>query len=103
VEHLGGWSYLSGLLVYLIPILILLISRRDFRSYGITLENWRYSLDLAMSVFPIKLLPWLLGIGAILVLDRDYTDISIALILSTGNVLALAWLFLALKRTKQKT
>jgi hypothetical protein len=56
-----------------------------------------------MSVFPIKLLPWLLGIGAILVLDRDYTDISIALILSTGNVLALAWLFLALKRTKQKT
>ena len=100
VENLGGWSYLSGLLLYLVPILILIITKRNFQQYGMNFKNWKCSLDLAMAVFPIKLLPWLLGIGAMLILGQSYTDISIALILTGGYILALIWLLWSLKRYK---
>jgi membrane protease YdiL (CAAX protease family) len=102
VKNLGGWSYLGGLLLYLVPLLILAITRRDFRGYGITCKHWRQSLDLAMHVFPIKLLPWFLGIAAIFILNQDYTDISVALILTGGYVLAIILLFLSLNRYQHK-
>ena len=103
VAHLGGWSYLSGFLLYLVPLLILLLTKRDVREFGITLKNWRQSLDLAMHVFPIKLLPWFLGITAILILDQDYTDISISLILTAGYILAIVLLLRSLSRYQNQT
>lgn len=102
VKNLGGWSYLGGLLLYLVPLLILIIARRDFRSYGITCKHWQQSLDLAMHVFPIKLLPWFLGIAAMFILNQDYTDLSVALILTGGYMLAIVLLFFSLNRYQQK-
>jgi len=34
-----GWSYLGGLLMILIPVSILILARRNFESYGLTLKG----------------------------------------------------------------
>lgn len=102
VENLGGWSYLSGVLSFFVPTLILLIARRDFKNYGITFKNLRQSLDFAMKVFPIKLIPWFLGIGVLMLLKTSYTDIRVAAVLTLGYLIAIFFLGLLLRNYQLK-
>ena len=102
VNNLGGWSYLGGLLNFIVPGLILVITKRDFKAYGITLKHWKASLDLAMSVFPIKLIPWILGIVVMLVLGASYTDVRVSLVLTLGYLAAILLLFFSLRNLERR-
>jgi len=37
-----GWSYLGSFLLILIPVFILVLARRNFESYGLTVKGWRH-------------------------------------------------------------
>ena len=41
-----GWSYFGHILCFLVPVLILLLARRSFTTYGLNLAvNWRSSIQ----------------------------------------------------------
>lgn len=103
VQHFGGWSYLGGVLSFLIPTLILFITRRSFKDNGITIKNWQQSLDIAMKVFPIKIIPWCLGIVALMLLNTSYTDIRVAIVLTVGYLFAIPLLLVSLRNCRQKS
>lgn len=43
-----GWTYTGGFLLIGIPILILLVTKRKFEVYGVTLKKWREALDIGL-------------------------------------------------------
>ncbi len=48
-----SWSYIAGALLILIPVIIILIAKRDFGNYGFILKEWRYNLNIGMKCFLI--------------------------------------------------
>ncbi len=47
----GRFSFIEYALIISITLLILVITRRDLASYGISLRNFRYHLDIAVTAF----------------------------------------------------
>lgn len=43
------WKYFVQTISVLIPVSILLLTKRSFESYGFTLKRWRYNLNVAMT------------------------------------------------------
>ena len=53
-----GWSYIGGSLGVVAAVTLLLLTRRDFAAYGLTLHSWRSSLDLGMTCYLILMIPF---------------------------------------------
>ncbi len=49
-----GWSYIGGSLMIVIPLFILFLTKRNFKSYGITCGEWRETLDIGMTFVFIR-------------------------------------------------
>lgn len=91
---------IPGLYQIIIPICILLLTRRDFESYGLTIKRWRYNLDVGMTCYLVLMVPW----GLFLVLFRygiSYTEMRGAMLLGVGELLAL-FLLLSILRKQEK-
>lgn len=52
-KRFESWSYIAGALLILIPVIIILIAKRDFGNYGFILKEWRYNLNIGMKCFLI--------------------------------------------------
>ena len=93
-----GWSYFTGFLTVLLPILVMVFQKREFESYGLTLRRWETSLDAGLKgclylVAPQILLTLLSSEGA----AYRYMDGSLVL-----SVSMLVTLFLLLRRLTGK-
>ena len=71
-----GWSYLQGVLLILVPLVILLLTGRSLQAYGITLEGWRQGLSVGMKCYLMRFVP----LGTLLVMQLFgyiYTELTI--------------------------
>lgn len=53
-----GWSYISDILLILIPVIILLLTKRNFEHYGFTLKRWKHNLSVGLTCYLIRLIPF---------------------------------------------
>lgn len=98
---IGAWErgvtnrqFLEYAVMIAVPLLVLLVSRRDLASYGISLQNLRYHLDIAATAFiPVAVASVALSV----VSDRTWDG---ALILSAIQVALLLVLGLLLRRKR---
>ena len=44
-QRVLGWSYFTGFLLVLLPTLVMVLQKREFELYGLTLRRWETSLD----------------------------------------------------------
>ncbi len=93
-----GWSYFAGFLMVLVPMLVMVIQKRELEGYGLTLRRWETSLDVGLKgclylVGPRLLLTLLSSRGA----AYRYADGSLAL-----SVSMFLMLFLLLRRLTGK-
>ncbi len=93
-----GWSYISGILLILIPVVILLLTNRDFEHYGFTLKEWRYNLNVGMKCYLIRLIPLSL-ILLLLYLHISYIGIAGGLVLAVGEIPAILLVLQTLRRS----
>ena len=89
-----GWSYFTGFLTALLPILVMVFQKREFELYGLTLRKWETSLDAGLKgylylVAPQIILTLLSSEGA------AYRHMDGSLVLSVSMLVAL---FLLLRR-----
>lgn len=87
-----GWSYVSGVLLILVPVAILLLTGRSFSKYGLTLKDWRVGLGVGMKCYLISLVP----LGALYLMHRlgyMYTEPVASVVISMGEATAV-YLFL---------
>lgn len=103
LRGLSGWSlrYASGVMQIVVPVLILIVARRDFAAYGLTGKRWQYNLDVGLSGYVVQLIPWGLGFGLIAALGSSYTRPAGALILAATSLIASWALFAHLRRREQ--
>lgn len=96
-----GWSYVAGVIGILVPIAILLLTRRSFESYGLTLKGWKYNLDVGMTCYLVLLIPYGLLIGLLLIFHTSYMEMPGAAVLAAGEILAL-YLILSILRRRER-
>ncbi|MCL4435195.1 MAG: CPBP family intramembrane metalloprotease [Thaumarchaeota archaeon] len=93
-----GWSYIGGILLILIPVIILLLAKRDFGHYGFSLKEWKYNLSVGMSCYLIRLIPFSLLL-LLFYLHISYMGLVGGLVLAVGETLAILLLLLTLRRS----
>ncbi len=87
-----GQLYLNGFFMVAIPIAILLIARRDRAAYGFTLKGWQANLQIGLTCYLLRLIPWGLGFGIMSFLHLSYNGPGGALILAISYCFAIALL-----------
>lgn len=93
------WSYVAGFLMFLIPVSILLLTRRDFDSYGLTRKRWKYNLDVGLTCYVVLLIPYGLMLAWILRTHISATEDMGGSVVSTfGYIIAIYLLLLILRR-----
>jgi membrane protease YdiL (CAAX protease family) len=83
-----GWSYVSGALLILVPVAVLLLTGRDFKRYGLTMEGWRQGLGVGMKCYLISFVP----LGTMLIMHRlgyMYTDPVASAAIAIGEAAAI--------------
>ena len=57
-----GWSYSVPLVCFvIIPAIAILLTRRNWAEYGVSLANWRTNLDIGVKAFLVRFIPDLFG------------------------------------------
>ncbi len=91
-------SYLAGALLFLLPLGVMLLTRRDLADYGLTLKRWRYNLDVGLTAYLVRFISWGAGLGLIFWLHSGYQQMAGALILSLTALIEIVVLFSILRR-----
>jgi membrane protease YdiL (CAAX protease family) len=99
ISPAGAWvrrvthrSFLEYAVMIAVPLLLLLVSRRDLASYGISLRNPRYHLKVTITAFiPVAM-------ADVVLRFVDYTALGGALILTATWIAVLVVLGLLLRR-----
>lgn len=96
---LFGWSFLGGSFLIIVPVLILLVFRRNFADFGLTLANWPLGLDLGLVGYLLSLIPWLIGFGLLMsFFQTGYEQFAGAVILSVCYLLVIMLLLVILRK-----
>lgn len=90
-------SYISGAMLFLIPIGIIWITHRDWAAYGFTLHDWREGLDIGMMGYLIRMISGF-GIGIVMYIGLSYRSLPGALILLGLALVEIALLLVILRR-----
>ena len=88
VQNLG-WSYIGGLLFF-IPALVIWLARRNWADYGVSFANWRTNLDIGIKAFLVTLIPFVLGLGSLMLLGLDYRDLTGGALAALATIVAIA-------------
>ena len=96
-------SYLSGAAMILIPVLLLILTRRDFAAYGFTLEGWRDNLDVGLTCYVVRFVSWGAGLGLIYWLRTGYRETPGALILSATSLVEIVLILAILRQREGRT
>jgi len=59
-QRVLGWSYFTGFLMVLLPILAMILQKREFELYGLTLRRWETSLDVGLKGYLYLVAPQIL-------------------------------------------
>lgn len=93
-----GWSYIAGILLILIPVIILRVTKRDFGHYGFTLKEWRYNLNIGMKGYLVQIIP-LFSLVFLSSFQISYTGIIGGSIIAAIYIPAILLLLLWLRRS----
>lgn len=95
-----GWSY-SGMLIFVgIPALLILLTRRNWAEYGVSLADWRTNLDIGIKAYLVRIIPYVFGIGGAMWLMLDRDQLSGGAFVALMEVVGLAVMLWVLNRQK---
>lgn len=94
-------SYIAGILMFIIPLGIIWLTRRKWADYGVTLQNWQYNLDVGLTCYPVRMISWIGGLGAIGILHSAYDQPVGALILTVTSLIEIGVILLIFRSHDQ--
>ena len=93
-----GWSYFTGFLMVLLPLLAMILQKREFKLYGLTLRRWETSLDVGLKGYLYLVAPQIL-LTLLSTEGAAYRHMDGSLVLSVSMLVTL---FLLLRRLTGK-
>ena len=97
-QRVLGWSYFTGFLMVLLPILAMILQKREFKLYGLTLRRWETSLDVGLKGYLYLVAPQIL-LTLLSTEGAAYRHMDGSLVLSVSMFVTL---FLLLRRLTGK-
>jgi membrane protease YdiL (CAAX protease family) len=97
-QRVLGWSYFMGFLTVLLPILVMVLQKREFELYGLTLRRWETSLDVGLKGYLYLVAPQIL-LTLLSTEGAAYRHMDGSLVLSVSMLVTL---FLLLRRLTGK-
>ena len=96
-----GWSYIGALQI-VIPIIVIVLAKRNFASYGLTLRRWGYNLNVGLTCFLVLLIPYGAMILLLPMLGVSYLEPAGALLLSGFYALSIMLILTILRRRERR-
>ena len=97
-QRVLGWSYFTGFLMVLLPILAMILQKREFKLYGLTLRRWETGLDVGLKGYLYLVAPQIL-LTLLSTEGAAYRHMDGSLVLSVSMFVTL---FLLLRRLTGK-
>jgi len=89
VRQASKRAFFEYVVMIAVPLIILVVTRRNLASYGISLRNWRYHLDIALAAF----VPVALASVPFMFVDETRWDGALIMIgVEIAVLFALGWL-----------
>jgi membrane protease YdiL (CAAX protease family) len=57
------WSYFGHVLYVAVPVLILVLTSRNLKTYGLTLSNWRYNMKWGVLLILVVIIPIMITVA----------------------------------------
>jgi membrane protease YdiL (CAAX protease family) len=99
VQNLG-WTYIGMFIFVCIPALVIFLTRRNWAEYGVTLADWKTSLDLGIKAYLVRIIPVAVLMLTILWLKMDHRTFPGGAITSLGEIVGIAIMLVILGRQK---
>lgn len=96
-----GWSYTGSIVFVGIPLLAILLFRRDWAEYGFTLAGWQNNLDIGIKAYLVRMIPIGIFLGAIIWLKADYRTFPGGAVVAMGEVIGIALMLWVLNRQQE--
>ena len=94
-----GWSY-SGMAIFvLVPALTILLARRSWAEYGVTLADWPTNLDIGIKAYLVRIIS-VGGLMLALWMGLGYKEIPGGTLIALCDVIAIALMLWLLNRQK---
>ncbi len=100
--RLLGWSYIGGLFQMGAPLAVIWLSRRPWADYGVTLTGWQNNLDIGIKAYLVRIIPYILGIGATMLLKLDYRTLPGGVLVALTEIAGIAVMLWALRRQSEE-
>ena len=89
VRQVTNRAFFEYVVMIAVPLLILVVTRRNLTSYGISLGNFRYHLDIALTAF----VPVAIASVPLMFVDETQWDGALILVsIETAVLFTLGWL-----------
>ncbi|MCW4050938.1 MAG: CPBP family intramembrane metalloprotease [Candidatus Bathyarchaeota archaeon] len=96
-----GWSYFTGAVMVLVPVMVMVVTKRDFEESGVTLQRWQHGLDIGLRGYLALLVPQFLLFMA-LTWGIGYESLGTSLLLSGVVFLFMVFLLWRLRNPSYK-
>ena len=95
-----GWSY-TGMFIFVgTPALVILLTRRNWAEYGVSLADWQTNLEIGIKAYLVRIIPYVFGVGGAMWLMLDRNKLSGGAFVALMEVVGLAVMLWVLNRQK---
>lgn len=100
LDHLG-WSYTGSIAFVGIPLLAILLFRRNWVEYGFTLTGWQNNLDIGIKAYLVRMIPIGVFLGTLIWLNMDYRTFPGGAVVAVGEMIGIALMLWVLNRQQE--
>jgi hypothetical protein len=103
-EGAAGLNFSPGVVMILFTVALLLIARRNFEEYGLTLKGWRYCLNVGVlwGVLIVLTAGTVIKLGLVHFDPLHPPDLTRALVFSAGEVIVTLLLIVFLRKERRQ-
>jgi len=95
-----GWSY-TGMFIFVgTPALVILLTRRNWAEYGVSLADWQTNLEIGIKAYLVRLIPYVFGVGGAMWLMLDRNKLSGGAFVALMEIVGLAVMLWVLNHQK---
>jgi hypothetical protein len=96
-----GWSYTGSIVFVGVPLLAILLFRRNWAAYGFTLVGWQNNLDVGIKAYLVRMIPMGVFLGVIIWLKADYRNFPGGAVVALGEIIGIAFMLWVLSRHQE--
>ncbi|TFG05646.1 MAG: CPBP family intramembrane metalloprotease [Promethearchaeota archaeon] len=97
-RNLTGFNWIFPLFSIGIFLFLFMLTKRQFKTYGLTIETWKLELDLSLNSLLLYIPPFLLGFWILIQFNLSYAEFPGGVIMAAVTIVAIFLIFNVINR-----